>query len=293
MNRLQACSLLSVLAIAPVGEISAAQDVSPWSVNAKISIGSDDNLTQAEQANDIAKDQFAELVTSLAYSRLLTVKQGYTFAGFAKLKGHEKFSSLNSHTLGASAIYRIQPILGFTQPIYQFSTTLRVEEFDFKQRDSTTVEFRALMKKRFTDKLSASLGLEHQSVESDGSVFDTRRSKIFSNFDLSLNSSSNVYLALNYIDGDSVSSGFANTQKFKVINAQEAFEKDQAFSKTLTGTWMAYRIPAKMRTYKIGLKRKLGRTTSIDLSALMADVQGQGDNNYRRIISRLSLSKKF
>ena len=280
-------------AILMSSELWAVQDKSPWSTNAKISVGGDDNLSQAEQASDIAEDQFAEISASLAFSRLLTVKQGYTIAGFTKLKGHKKFSALDSNSLGFSAIYRIQPKLGFTQPLYQLSATLRVEEFDFEQRDNTTIELRAQVKKRITDKLTASVGLEQQTTESDGTVFDLQRSKLLTNLDLSLNRSSLLYFSYNYIDGDSVSTGFANNQPFKVIYAQEAFEQDQAFSKELSGTWMAYKISAKTQTFKLGYNKRIGNAMSIDISALMADVKAEGNNNYQRLISRFSLSKRF
>lgn len=274
-------------------ELWAVQDKSPWSTNAKISVGGDDNISQAEQGSDIAEDQFAELGASLAFSRLLTIKQGYTIAGFTKLKGHKKFAALDSQILGLSAIYRIQPILGFTQPFYQVSTTLKVQEFEFDQRDNTTVEFRAQVKKRFTDKLTASLGFEQQSVESDGTVFDLDRSKIFTNLDLSLNRSSVLYFTYNYIDGDSVSTGFLNNQQFKVVNYSEAREQDLAFSKELAGTWMAYKIPTKTQTFKLGFNKRLPHDMSVDLSALMVNVKGEGNNNYQRLITRFSLSKRF
>lgn len=274
-------------------DLWAVQDKSPWSKNARVSIGGDDNISQAEQPTDIAEDQFAELSTSLAFSRLLTIQQGYTIAGFAKLKGHKKFDALDSQTLGLSAIYRIQPNLGFTQPFYQVSATLRVEEFEFDQRDNTTLELRAQFKKRFTDKLTVALGVEQQSIESEGTVFDLDRSKVFTNFDLSLNSSSVLYFTYNYIDGDSVSTGFLNRQEFKVVNYAEEREQDLAFSKELTGTWMAYKLPTKTQTVKLGLNKRMPREMSIDISALMIEAKGEGDNNYQRVISRFSLSKRF
>jgi|GEM_PF-6736531 len=271
----------------------AVQDKSPWSTNTKISIGGDDNISQAEQASNIAEDQFAELSASLAFSRLLTIKQGYTIASFTKLKGHNKFDALDSQTLGVSAIYRIQPTLGFTQPFYQISTTLKIQEFEFDQRDNTTLELRAQVKKRFTDKLTASFGLEQQSIESDGTVFDLERSKIFTNMDLSLNRSSVLYFTYNYIDGDSVSTGFLNTSQFKVVKYAEEREQDLAFSKELTGTWMAYKIPTKTQTFKLGFNKRMPRDMSVDVSALMVDVKGEGNNNYQRLITRFSLSKRF
>lgn len=271
----------------------AVQDKSPWSTNARISFTSDDNISQAEQDSDIAEDQSAELSASLAFSRLLTLKQGYTIAGFTKFKGHREFSTLDSSSLGVTAIYRIQPQLGFTQPLYQLSATLKAEEFDFDQRDSTTIELRAQIKKRITDKLALAIGGEHQSTESDGTVFDLERTKFFTNFDLSLNSAALIYFNYSYIDGDSVSTGFANNQPFRVINAQEASEPDLAFSELLTGAWIAYRLSAKTNTYKLGYNRRISPSMSIDLSVLMADVEARGDNNYQRLLGRLSIAKRF
>ena len=254
---------------------------------------SDDNLSQAEQNSDIAEDQSAELSASLAFSRLLTLKQGYTIAGFTKFKGHREFTTLDSGSLGVTAIYRIQPKLGFTQPLYQVSATLKAEEFEFDQRDSTTIELRAQIKKRITDKLTLGIGAEHQSTDSDGTVFDLDRTKLFTNADLSLNSSSLIYFNYSYIDGDSVSTGFANNQPFKVINAQDASEPDRAFSELLPGTWIAYRLSAKTNTYKLGYNKRISPSMSVDLSVLMADVEAKGDNNYQRVLSRLSIAKRF
>ena len=274
----------------------AIQDKSPWSYNARLTLGSDDNLTQAQRSRDKAEDTSVEVGVSTAYSRLINNKQGYTFVIFGTYKAQNKFDNFNTGKIGGSAVYRFQPVLGFTQPFYKASATVKAEELKFDQRDSTIYEYRLSATKRITDRLTANLGIGHDERDSDGTVFDQKRNRAFLGFDLRLNNKSLIYTNYNYIDGDTNSTiftGVVDSSLFGVIAASEARERDQAISDHAGGIWMAYKVDAKTNTYTLGYNRAIGSGMAVDLSALYVDVETEGNGEYQRLITRLSLLMRF
>lgn len=277
-----------------VAPVWAVQDKSPWSTNARITIGSDDNLSQAQDSRDKAEDIFTEISGNVAYSRLRNIRQGYTLAGFAKLRQYNDFDSMSSVTLGGSAIYRYQPKLGFTQPFYQISFTTKVEEFEFVQRDSTYYELKLQAKKRLTDRISLALGLAHETKQSEGIVFDSDRSRFFLNSDWRIFSPGVFYASYSYVVGDSTSTIFTGrTPSYSLIAAAEAREFDQALTKHAPGNWLAYRIPSKAHSLTLGYNYPISPSMALDFSTLYADVAADGDNEYQRLQTRFSLLARF
>lgn len=292
MSRLLNVCLALVL-LTPLQEAIAAGAKS-WGGNLDITVGHDDNLTQAERGRDQAEDNFTSASIRGGYNKPLGIMKALSLNVFGGSQQHEKFTGLDHTTIGGDVVFRVQNILGFTAPFYQMSLSAQVDNYEVEQRDSTILKAQIFATKRVTDRVSTSIGYEYRDRDSEGTVFDLYQGRIFLNGDYSLNSKHALYGTYSLARGtlESTALLWPDTE-YKIIKAARAIEPDAAFSDELGNTWLAYKLKAVTHSLILGYNWAVTGRTALDVSVLGVDVNAEEENEYQRLVARASLLTRF
>lgn len=263
-------------------------------------LGTDSNLTRAQDEKNIISDRFARIDLSvnalfeMSFNKAIIIEPSFSYQAF------QFTPSLNRSEFSTSAIYRWQNTFGYNSPWYQVMGKYEYWHTDVKQRRSHINKVQAMSSARLTTVITWMAGVEWQKRLSEGSVFDTSQTRAFLNLDYMLNNQAVLYGAYNFIKGDTLSSvqsaycnGLASTSIYPLIVASEEIEWDQAFSEDHCGNWISYRLNATTHTASLGLNYGLSHSTSIDVSILHVMVNATDDIEYDRQIFQFSLLKGF
>ena len=252
-----------------------AIDPASFRINADITATLDDNQSRAERARDQVEDISASMMLNLSYFRPLGQR-------------------------GSSLALRWQPSSAFSAPIVEWNVSVQDDNIGADQRDSTVIKTQLFVTRRFTDRITMSLGGEYRNADSTSTVFDLEDSRFFWNFDYLLMQKYALYFTYSHLQGDVFSSAqriFCNgafaTDILPLINASTAIEGDDAYNEIFCGEWIAYRLDGKTNTYVGGVNMPIGKSMSLDVSLMHVDVQADLDNNYERNLVRASLLKRF
>lgn len=269
-------------------------------VDAELTVGYDDNLSQAERERDTIEDHFVEGQLGLLFNQELNFHSALSVKGFLSGQAYETARSMSRGSVGVEASIRYQPTFGFLEPFYRLSVTAQMDEYEFEQRDSDVIKAQLVATKRITDRLTSSLGTEYRYRDSDGSVWDTEDVRVFLNGDLMLTKDLALYSTYSFLKGDVTSSaqvsfcnGVVADDIYGLIQASTELEVDEALSEDFCGTWVAYRLDATTHAFMAGLNQGFGHSWSLDASVLWASVNGEGNNDYYRRIYRLSVLARF
>lgn len=269
-------------------------------VESELTVGYDDNLSQAERERDTIEDHFAEGKLGLLYNHKINFHAAASVKGFLSGIAYETAKSLSRGSAGVEASVRYQPEFGFLSPFYRFTVTAQIDEYESDQRDSDLIKAQLVATKRMTDQMTASLGTEYRYRNSDGSVWDTDDWRFFLNGDLMLTKQLAFYSTYSFLKGDVTSSaqvvfcnGVVADDIYGLIQSSTELETDEALSEDFCGEWVAYRLDATTNAIITGFNYGLGRSWSLDASMLWASVNGEGDNDYYRRIYRLSVLARF
>lgn len=295
MNRLILLALLSFSSF----QASALRD-SPWSVDLLLSVANDDNLGRAEQERDKVADNQSQLNLELAYNWAVSRKMALTVRGFAESELHQEFQNLDKLGAGTGIIFRWQPSFGFTAPFYAFSASIQNDDYEFEQRDSTLIKSSIKASKRISDKITASIGLNYQQRDSEGSAYDVAHAGVFISADYFINREWLLFSQYSYRQGQTFSvaqnrfcNGLIATDIYPLVSYADAIEIDEAFNDQFCGNWLAYRIDADTQVLTLGFNRLLPWRMSVDFSVMGVDVQADGGNQYKRLIWQTTLMKRF
>jgi hypothetical protein len=268
--------------------------------SADASVGSDSNLSNAEQDQNIIADRFINMDVHAVVKAEISFNKAIILDLAMGYKAFEFTPSLNQSELSLSAIYRWQNTFKYRSPWFQVMLSNQVLEFDGSQRDSNVYQVQAMSSARLTTQINWVLGLEYKKRDSNGSVFDTNQSRIFGNLDYKLLNKGTLYGGMSYIDGDIVSSvqsqycnGLIATSIYDLLIASEQVEWDSAFSNDYCGNWISYRLPAKMVTVTAGYNFPIDHRNSFDISWMLASIEAKGDNQYQRHILQANYLKTF
>ncbi|MDQ8036192.1 MAG: hypothetical protein REI12_02140 [Pedobacter sp.] len=260
----------------------------------------DSNVSRAERDRDILKDESMFGSVSLAWRGQPGNTTAVSVRGFVEGEAYNEITTLGRVSAGGQAVLRWQPVLGFMQPVYQFSATAQLDDYNVDQRDSMVYTVQAFASQRVNDRIMASYGLEGVLRESDGTVFDTSNGRAFLSLDFSLSKTWSAYGAYSFLYGNTFSSaqiafcdGTPAGDIFPLIQASEAIEKDAAFNSKFCGTWVAYRLDATTNSLTLGLNKAFNHSLSADFSVQGVDVHAEGDNNYQRMLVRAGLLARF
>ncbi len=262
----------------------------------------DDNQSQARFVRDQVEDQSTIAGVAGGYDFNLSSHALLSAGLFVEAEKMKDITPLDRTTVGVKGTYRWQPSSAFTAPIVEFNASWQQDDFKDDPRDSAVTIVQAFITRRFTDRITATGGIQYRQRGSEGSVWDTEDARLFLNADYSVGSRATVYLTYSYIDGDTTSSAqrvFCNgnfaVDLLPLINVSTARERDEAYNTALCGEWIAYRLDAQTHAFMGGLNYGLSHNLSVDVSMLMVDVTAKDDDDvfYERSLVRASLLTRF
>jgi hypothetical protein len=284
------CWSLSTMAIDPEN----------FRINADITATLDDNQSRAERRRDQVEDRSVSAQVSLSWFRPLGQRSLMILSWFGESEKFDEVALLDRHSLGSSMALRWQPSSAFSAPIVEWNASVQDDNIRTDQRDATLFKTQLFVTRRFTDRITMSLGGEYRMADSRSTVFDLEDTRLFWNFDYLLRQKYALYFTYSYLQGDVFSSAqriFCNgafaTDILPLINAATAIEGDYAYNETFCGEWIAYRLNGKTSTYVAGVNRPVGKSMAFDISLMHVDVDADMGNHYERNLVRASLLKRF
>ncbi|MDH3768909.1 MAG: hypothetical protein OES99_10715, partial [Gammaproteobacteria bacterium] len=194
------CALL--LALLVQQSVIAAEAEAEWFFDVEVSGGYNDNAGRAERERDIVDDKTLLGGLGVAFNQEFSTEKAITLRAFAEIEDFRNVSDLSRDTYGAQFIYRWQNALGFSAPFYQFNTSVRINEYDVRQRDSIAFTSQLVVSKRVSDRVLVSSGFEYKREESDGIVFDQKQARLFINADYTPAAQWALYGTYSFIHGD-------------------------------------------------------------------------------------------
>jgi hypothetical protein len=271
-----------------------------WAKDLDVTLTQDDNLNRAQYDRDKVEDISLSSQLSLSRDTDLNPQHKLVWTGFVGGELYNDISELNRATLGGKIAWRSVHKMGFREPLFEWNLTGQYDDYGVDQRDSYVTQLQFFVTRRWTDRITTTLGGDYQWRESDGSAFDTGRSRAFLNVDYRVYGESSLYLTASRSDGELVSSaqrqfcnGLPATDILPLINVATEIEPDEALNNDLCGEWIAYRVDAISDAGVLGFNWPFSGKMSLDISALYADVDVTSDVYYRRTIYRASLLKRF
>jgi hypothetical protein len=275
-------------------------NASPWQFDIKATLGTNDNVSQAEKDRDIVDDSFAGLNFSGTYTWDLSQYYAVAVRGFLETEQWQDVSGLSPLSYGGQFILRGQIGVGPTVPSYQFDVGIQADEYDFTQRDSTVTTSQLSLTKPITEHVSIAGGIEYRSRDSDGTVFDLDQLSGLLTGTFAFAHGWSLGGTYSYIDGDFWSDaqvefcdGTPASDIFDLVSAADALEPDDAFNDAFCGRWFAYRLPGTANSFEIDVDKEFRDGIVLAFSLLEVQVEAEGDNNYDSTIVRASLAKRF
>ena len=283
------------------GPNQAEESKIDWFHDGDISLGRNDNISQAHLERDKIADNFIKLNYSLVANIDLTDSAAIALKGFVAHRQQEVIKDLSHTSYGLQLIYRWQPSLGYFQPFFQFNTSIQQDNYGTDQRDSTASRSQLIMNNRITDAIVLVSGLEYWQQDAENDVFDLYHQRVFASVDYNTRSNSTYYAAYSFSKGEIWSSGqavFCNGTSaddiFPIIAASIKKSPDNAFNNALcSDDWLAYKIKADTHTFKLGYNMALWDSSAMDLS--ISKIISKADTNidYESLIYNISYMVRF
>ncbi|MCC2638781.1 MAG: hypothetical protein K0Q68_2500 [Moraxellaceae bacterium] len=279
---------------------TAAAEESRWVIDSELTATHDSNVSRAERERDTLNDH--NLLAGAGLSAAFEPSFGTALNLRAFLEGEawSEIDTLNRATAGGQVTGRWAPGQGYRAPVLQLTLTLQTDNYEVRQRDSSVYAAQFSATQRANDRVRVSYGLEATERRSEGTVFDGTQGRVFINGDFEIDPRWSAYTGYSHVRGDTFSSAqlsFCNgapaADIFGLISASEALESDEAFNETFCGSWIAYRLKAQTHVLTLGLNRAFGHHLSADFSVQGVQVNGQGDNDYQRVLVRAGLLARF
>jgi hypothetical protein len=294
------CRLVMVMAAGLVAQTASALELENFRVNADVTATYDDNQSQAGRSRDKVEDVSLSAQAGLSWFRQLGQRNMIILSGFAEAERFMDITPLNRNTFGTSLAWRWQPHSGFSAPLVEWNLSIQDDDYQVDQRDSTVMRSQLFVTRRFTDRITMSVGGEYRQRQSRSTVFDLEDMRVFWNLDYLFRQKYAFYTTYSYLSGDIFSSaqqifcnGVPAVDILPLINASTALEPDQAYNESLCGEWIAYRLDGTTHALTAGVNMPFGKSASLDFSLMHVDVSADLGNRYERNLVRASLLKRF
>lgn len=272
-----------------------------WATDLDVTVTFDDNLSQANYERDRVEDISTLFQLDNSVTHQVNPAHMLTFGLFFGAEVYDDIDPLSHGTLGFRGAWRSIHKAGFTQPLFEVNLSTQYDDHGVEQRDSQVTQVQFFMTRRFTDRITNTVGGDYRWRDSSGIVFDTEQARVFLNLDYRVWKEVSVYLTGSHARGDVVSSsqirfcnGVQANDILPLVNAADAIEPDEAFNEALCGEWVAYRGKADTNAGTFGANIPVGHSASLDFSVLYADVESQEEDvGYERTLYRASFLKRF
>lgn len=281
--------LISLISICTLSLSTPAVAFEWPAFNLDIAVVGDDNLNRAQQKTDISEDRFYDLRSNASYFFELNPLHALIASGTLSSEKYTDFTGLNKLATGLGLTWQFMTRTGFDAPVYAISLAVEAADYKTDIRDNRNTRLSAEMNQRLTDRITATYGLNTRRSAADSEVFDTRESRLFTNFDYVFNIDTTIYSTLSFIFGDIVSTA---RPTLNILNWAEVLQPDNAFG-GISDNAIAYRLDARTRVLSLGINYAINEHHSLDFSSLFIKAAADGNIEYDRTQFRASYLTRF
>lgn len=266
-TRARAAGICVLLALACLSQETAAQNTS---AGLYAGFTYDDNVSRAQNENDIEDDRILKLGANLDYTILLNDISYLSLRGTLDASRYDYWYKLNNTLVGIHADLNLRPSTGYTASRYLFSINYEQRLFESALREGSALRARLGFSKNLTDVVSLHAGYIHENIDADSEVFDASNNRLYLDTEFRTGRYNVVYGTLGYLDGNLVT-----TARAGLGIDYEVWVVDDAFTDLRPRRW-AYRLSGKAISFRIGNNYQFGHQHALDISALFYD--SEADN---------------
>lgn len=247
----------------------------------------DDNVTRAENDNDIEVDNILSVDASARYNIPFNQKSYFSIKGTLELNKYLDFDKLSNNRLGIFGSYHIRPFSGYTASRFFASAGYERRLYNSDLRDGSATSLQLGLSKRLTDTVELFAGYIKEDIDANSIVFDADNDRLYLDLDFRLNQKNILYTSLGYLDGGLVTtarSGLGITYKYWVV--------DDAFTELTPLRW-AYKQTGTATTIRLGNNYSFTAKQALDGSLLYYDSESDTGVKYSGMIINLNYLYRF
>lgn len=244
-------------------------------IDAELSATHDNNVSRATSSADIKSDNILAVGVTARQAYRVNSSSGVLLRGGVVLAELAQYDELSQIAVSGSVIYRLQPVVGYSTPVFDIETSLERTMFrDSDIRDGTIVQASFAASSRITDRirLRSGVGLERRWAD-EGDVYQWQRGKLFFSADYKPTDRSTIYINLTRLYGDQV---FTTSPSLDFRNVAKAVADDPVF-----GTRRAYRLGARADQLEAGLSIPLSTDQTLDIGASYSNIDADSGRRYQ------------
>lgn len=272
---------------------TAHADVTYFTADSALTL--DSNISRSQRSKDIVDDVGLEVGLAVAHSLRLNDKSGLVLRAGAEITEQFHHTDLSQLKLDGSVRYRIQPVVGFTNPWVELMLEgARLQYRNSDIRDGWVWATGATVGKYFTDRIRMTAGWNYEVRRADdGRVFDWHHNTIALTADYRFTQKGTLYASAARIDGDQVSTvNFpALTTVYEALSKADA--RDMALEDSSHSLKRAYRLSATSNVFEMGINYALQGDLALDLSIQRYNSHADGGPNYDGTSARAGLLYRF
>lgn len=289
---MQAARVLSTICLC-CAATTACADATYFTADSALTY--DSNVGRSQQSKDIDDDFGIEAGLTAAHSLRLNDKSGLVFRAGAQVAEQFHHTDLSQLTLDGSVRYRIQPVVGFTNPWIELMLEgARLQYRDSDIRDSWVWTTGATVGKYFTDRIRLTAGWNYELRRADdGQVFDWHHNTFALTADYRFTQKGTLYGSAARVYGDQVSTVSFPGSATLYENVSKADDRDKALEDNANNPKRAYRLAAITNVFEIGVNYAVKGDLALDLGVQRYNSSADGGHSYNGTIARAGLLYRF
>jgi len=254
-------------------------------INGSAGVGYDSNAGAAQSNDDKFDSAFYSALVSADYVVPIGDQLSISLRGQLQGDAYDRFDDLsNARVLGMTRV-AWKPNGGFFTPTFTgWASAARLE---YGSEIRTGSEFRggAFVSQQLTTSISAKIEGKGFHRKSDGRVFDMSGQSAAASLNWTLTPVVSTLLGFEYQTGDAFSMSSPNP---RIAGVADAIEPDDAFDDRV-----AYRLDARTRIATAGVNWRFAKDWAVDAQFQSISVDGDGGNQYDRMIGVVGLLARF
>ncbi|MEO7245806.1 MAG: autotransporter domain-containing protein, partial [Rubrivivax sp.] len=220
----------------------------------------DDNITRGKDA----QDRLSDVVWRVMASRDKVVEINRRTQAVVRLglgaEAPRRVPALGRAMVELRGELRYRGAGDFLAPTYSLSADAAYDDYRSALRDGARFGLDVLVRWPLTDRIEAGAGAAHNQRRGRSEVFHLADNSLRMSLDYRLGERGILYGAVEWRDGDHVSSGRTSLEN---LNLAEVFVDDDAFAGR---NFQSYRFAARTGLLRLGANWQLGSASSLDLS---------------------------
>lgn len=254
-------------------------------INGSAGVGYDSNVGAAQANDDKFDSAFYSALVAADYVVPVGTKVSVTFRGQLQGDAYDRFDDLsNARALGlVRAAWK--PNAGFFTPTFTGWTSIARLEYGSEIRTGSEYRGGAFVSQQLTTSISMRLEGKGFHRKSDGRVFDMSGQSVATSLNWMMSPVVSALLGFEYQTGDAFSMSSADA---RIAGIADAIEPDDAFDDRV-----AYRLDARTRVATAGVNWRFAPDWAVDAQIQSISVDGDGGNQYDRLIGVVGLLARF